>query len=256
MEKEPHCTMRRTIMRHISTPLIALLLLTLIPSTASATEVDIFGKEVDGFRRLLWVSGGFGGGTSSLSGPGLKLSSQLMLQVNTHIAVGMEYGAFIRFGGSIGESAVAVEQFVQVPKHARLEFRLGKKSVRPYVGLGFGKQAIAGQFAEVYNDPEGGSSVAVSQIAGSFWGGSAHLGLDIGRFRIALNYHMTGGADFVASQNVSVNTTNDMTSAGAEQRVEENKPARAHLFSLEIGPTVNIVTIRPSEDSFFQKLEL
>ena len=128
-------------------------------------------------------SGGFGGVVEG------------KYNITDNIAAGLRLDGALQFGGSVGTASASVNIGVVAAVLAKGEFFLTNSTVRPFVGLGAGMYALAGQSVTA-----GEGSAGVTQAAGSVFGVAPQLGLDLGAVRLAATYNVLLGGDLIVQQ--------------------------------------------------------
>jgi hypothetical protein len=130
-----------------------------------------------------------GGYASGLSEGGFGGCVEPKLLLTDHLAAGLRLEGQVTFGASVGDGDTGFSTGSVGLLAAKGEFLLGDFGIRPAVGLGLGFYFIGGDTIE-----SGPDQVVVSHKSGNYFGLSPSLGIDLGRVRLAVTYHVLFGA--------------------------------------------------------------
>ncbi|WP_163997548.1 hypothetical protein [Pyxidicoccus caerfyrddinensis] len=119
--------------------------------------------------------------------------------ITDSLSAGFRFDAGITMGGSIAaRGTTSFSAGASAATLAKGEFLLGRRGVRPFVGVGAGMYMLANQ--SVAASVEG---AGLNQSGGTFFGVAPQLGVDFGGVRLGLTYNHILGADVVVEQNVN-----------------------------------------------------
>jgi hypothetical protein len=136
-----------------------------------------------------------GGHARGISEGGFGGLVEPKLVVGDHLAVGLRVEGMVTFGASVGGDSSSFGTGSVGLLAARGEYLVGTYDVRPVLGFGFGLYAIGGDTVARAED-----QVLVSHKSGNYAGASPALGIEFGRVRLAVTYHILFGADITVER--------------------------------------------------------
>jgi hypothetical protein len=115
--------------------------------------------------------------------------------VTDHLAVGPRVEGMVTFGASVGDGDGGFSTGSVGAVLAKAELLVGSLATRPVVGIAFGVYGIGGDTIET-----GPGDVIVKHKDGRYVGMAPSAGIELGRVRLAVTYHMMLGAKVVVER--------------------------------------------------------
>ncbi len=114
---------------------------------------------------------------------GAGFVTEIKVNVHDNIAIGGRVEIAMMFGGLVGSEELPFGMAASALPKA--EYLVGTGPVRPFVALGAGLYSIASY--TIASDPNGQSGI--STTSGRYFGIAPEVGVDLGRFRLAMTYN-------------------------------------------------------------------